>query len=1251
MTRLWTAVLCLTFLSLLSSFANAAPPDRITRPVDPARTQTIPGHLRSAAQPQFDAGPADPAMVIEDMVVLIKPSAAEQTDLERMLVDQQNPASPLFRQWLTPQQFGERFGLSASDEAKLTRWLTSAGFTVMRHSRARNWIAFRGTAGQVAQSLGTPIHRFQVNGQVHFANTRDPAVPEALSDVVGGFLGLNDFHLQPFVRVVPDPDFNSGASHFLAPADYATIYDIVPLYSAGIDGTGQSIAVVGESEVNLSDIDAFRSRYGLPANDPKLIPYTGTSPGFNGAELEGDLDLEWAGAIAPGAAIYYVYGPDAIEAIVAAVEMNVAPVISVSYGDCEVDFAAPFYRSIAQQANAQGITILNAAGDSGAAGCDSQGAEPFATRGEMVDFPAVLPEVTGVGGTEFVEGSGSYWGSNSTNLGSALSYIPESAWNETSGAGLAAGGGGASLFYAQPGWQAAPGVPPDSARHVPDVALSAALHDGYVITYEGLNVAVGGTSAPTPSLAGVIALLNHYQISQGFQSQSGMGNINPQLYRMFQSVPAAFHDVTVGNNVIPCAQGSPDCATGSFGYAAATGYDMATGLGSIDANLLVTQWNTQKAGVTVVLEAEAQATVNDMVTATVTVFGRPGGPGGNPTGPVSFSIGGFALGSGTLSSDGTAIVKFPLYQLGVGTFTLAAVYSGDSVFSGASATTQIQVTLPANGSAIVISGPNTVFAEPPDAAGLSWQTNIRLSETAGVPALITGFSIDGATQPLASYFPSTAIPANGTVQAAVVFRNLATPVTRTFAITGTDAAGKSWTRQLSVVYYPEPTYVDFNLTATPLEVTQNPAADPSCQWAAQIHVDEAGGYESSVTGLLAGSTDLSSQIASVFGTTRLEAWGSLAGTICFGGIIPPASSYIEVNLASGVAQEVLVEFNGPPAAPAMLSATPNIINLASAAGQPAQASLSLAISDAIQQWTAAVYPANRTTGWLSVSQLSGTGPAMIALTASGAGFEPGVYQATIVIASQNAQPQQIAVPVMFVLGGSSSGTVVTGVANAASQQTTASAGTVLEITGSNLANTTVTPTGSPLPYSVGGVSSTVNGVAAPIIFVSPSLVKIQVPYEAGAGSGVVGINNNGQIAGFPLQIAAAAPGIFADTNGNLTPQGSVPQGAGTALTATGVGDVSPALRTGFAAPPLTDLVVTPVLPVAVTVGGSPALLQSVNMMPGSEGIAAVSFLVPASVPVGTQPVVLTVGGVSSPPVNVMVMALSLWAFLSGGVTK
>jgi uncharacterized protein (TIGR03437 family) len=858
----------------------------------------------------------------------------------------------------------------------------------------------------------------------------------------------------------------------------------------------------------------------------------------------------------------------------------------------------------------------------------------------MVNFPAVLPEVTGAGGTEFVEGTGTYWAStNSANFGSALSYIPEAAWNESSAAGLGAGGGGASLFYSRPSWQTGPGVPNDTARHVPDVALTAAIHDASLITFQGANLAVAGTSAVAPSLAGIVALLNQYQVTQGFQAAPGLGNINPQLYRLAETMPSAFHDITTGNNIVPCAQGSPDCLTGSFGYTAGPGYDMATGLGSVDANTLVTQWNKQSAGVTVALASASRASLNDTVTATATVSAQPGAPSAAPTGTVYFSIAGIALGSASLTSGGTASLSFPVYQLGAGAFILSAVYSGDTVFSSGGATKLIEITAPASASAIVPSGPNTVWASPPDAEGLSWQTTLSLQDASGVPALLTGFSIDGQTQTLSQYFPSPDIPGNGAIQTTVVFRNLTTPLTRTFAFTGIDATGQSWSRQLSVRYESLLPLPNFNLAATPPIVSQNPAAEPSFQWAAAIRVDERGGIESSITGLVAGSVSLAAQIPAIFGTTRLEAWGSLAGTICFSGIVPPASNYIEVELSSGVAQEVAASFTGPPANPVTISANPASLTLATpSAGHPAQTTLAIGISDNTQAWTALVYPANPTTAWLSVSQLSGTGAATITLTATGTGFEPGVYRATIVIQSPNAVPQSIQVPVMFVLGGSS-GTVINSVADPATYRTIGSPGMLFSLFGSNLANTTQSASGNPLPYTLAGVRATVNGVGAPVLYVSPNQINIQVPYSVGAGPAVLGVNNNGQIAGFPFQITPAAPGIFANTSGSLVPQASVLQDGIATLFVNGVGDV-PELETGFSPSPATPLnsLPAPALPLAVTVGGADAFLQFVGIAPGEFGVAQVNFTVPTSVGTGPQPVIVTVNGVSSLAVNLTVMA-------------
>jgi uncharacterized protein (TIGR03437 family) len=920
--------------------------------------------------------------------------------------------------------------------------------------------------------------------------------------------------------------------------------------------------------------------------------------------------------------------------MVSAINTNLAPIISSSWGSCEFNVAQSAYRSIAQQANAQGITILSATGDAGAAGCDIQGAEAFAARGRALSFPAVMPEVTAVGGTQFVEGNGNYWASsNSANSGSALSYIPEAAWNENGTGGLISTGGGASVLYSRPAWQNGPTIPSGDTRFIPDVSLTASSHDGYLITYSGGTFVVSGTSASAPSFAGMIALLNQYQVANGFQKAAGLGNINPQLYRLAQDMPGAFHDVTAGDNIVPCVLGSPDCATGSYGYRADIGYDLATGLGSVDANTLVTKWNTptNASSVRLVL-GSSRVTLND--TITVTAFVTPLTGSGTPTGSINFSAGalGIALGSTPLTSRAgqgqAADLTFPAYLLGTGSFALTASYSGDAAYSGAGANASVTITLPTKGAAIIPSAAQTIWPNIPDSQGLSWTTNITLREAAGVPALITGFTIDGQPQPLAQYFPSPQILPGTTVRTTVVFRDMPTPITRSFGFTGTDATGQDWTRQLFVTYVPMFTFNFFDISATPLVVTQNTAADPSCQWAVQVNVNDIGGFQSSVTNLWIGnaSQSLASQIPAIFGTTRLDAWNGLQGTFCFGGITPPATSYIEVDLSSGAAQQVQVSFAGPPANPGKITATPPSVSLAATNKQ----TLAVDLTDKTQSWTASVFPANRTTSWLSLSQRSGTGPAQITLTASAAGFAPGAYRANIVMQSPNAMPQTVTVPVMFVVGANQTGMAITRIANPGSDKPAASPGMLLNVYGTQLANSSQTSKSSPAAYSLAGVSATVNGVACPMLAVAPDQVTIQIPFEVGAGPAVLGINRNGEIAGFQFQLAPSSPGIFPDS------KLSAAQGGYATIYVAGVGEVSPAIKSAYTTSANSSVVPKPVLPLSVTVGGIPAFVQYAAISPGLIGVAQVNFLVPANVPTGPQPVVVTVNGVASPPVNLAV---------------
>ncbi len=570
--------------------------DRISEPIELSRVITLAGHAHPKANARNDRGPVKASFAMPGIILHFKPSQGQQEALDQLLQDLQNPASPNYHAWLTPERFADRFGMSANDMGKVSSWLKAEGFTIGHAARGRSWIVFSGTAEQVRRAFHTDIRHYAADGEIHYANSADPAIPAALKDVVSGIENLNDFIpvANPPFKALPDMTFASGA-HLLAPDDLATIYDMTPLYKAGIDGTGQSMAIVGQSSIEMSDIQAFRSKFNLPSQTPQVIlvpdlPDPGTTAGLG----EADLDLEWSGAVARNATQIYVYSSNGFNAIQYVIDQNLAPVVSSSISNCEGLYDLSFYRSLAQQANAQGITWINSAGDAGAAACDPNGAT-VAQNGARVRFPASIPEVTGVGGTEFNDAGGSYWKStNDANGASAVSYIPEMAWNEVSTLhALWAGGGGASGYYPKPAWQTGPGVPNGEYRDVPDVSLAAASQVGYYAISDTVAKYYYGTSGAAPSFAGMVVLANQYLVSSGAQAQPGLGNINPALYQMAQANAAVFHDITAGSNIVPCAAGSPDCPNGSLGYNAGPGYDQATGLGSPDAYNLVHNWIAQ----------------------------------------------------------------------------------------------------------------------------------------------------------------------------------------------------------------------------------------------------------------------------------------------------------------------------------------------------------------------------------------------------------------------------------------------------------------------------------------------------------------------------------------------------------------------------------------------------------------------------------------------------------------------------------
>jgi subtilase family serine protease len=588
------------------------PPRRIQEDLNDGRRFALAGNTPPAAMRQDDQGEVETSFQIKKITLHFKMSNAQRADLNRLLQRQQDRSSSDYHKWLTPEEYADRFGMNQRDLQRVSQWLQNQGLTVAEIPRSRTWITVAGTATAVRYAFQTSIHRYSVNGRNHYANSSDPVLPRALQGVVEGIRGLNDFNLKPHVvrsntvSVVPKFTSNISGSHFIAPDDFATIYNIHTLYNSGIDGTGEKIAVAGQTDIDLADIRAFRAAAGLSANDPQIV-LDGDDPGtIADDEAEADLDIEWAGAVARNATVIYVNSSDVLNSAVYAIDNNVAPVLSISYGLCEAQFGAASANSLSsifQQANAQGITIVTASGDSGAADCDYQtstSSPPVtaATHGLAVDMPASSPNVTAMGGTTLQEGSGTYWNTtNNSSNGSAISYIPEIAWNDTSLVSeLTASGGGKSSFFAKPSWQKGANVPNDAARDVPDLALSSSPnHDGFLICSSGSCVngfrntdtsltVVGGTSVAAPSFAGIVVLLNQ-------QTKTSQGNINANLYSLASFSPDAFHDITSGNNQVPCTEASPDCPTGGvIGYSAGTGYDQVTGLGSIDALNLINEW-------------------------------------------------------------------------------------------------------------------------------------------------------------------------------------------------------------------------------------------------------------------------------------------------------------------------------------------------------------------------------------------------------------------------------------------------------------------------------------------------------------------------------------------------------------------------------------------------------------------------------------------------------------------------------------
>jgi subtilase family serine protease len=685
----------------------------VTQHVDEGNRVILQGNTRPEARFENDRGPVAGDFPMEHMLLQLRRSPEQELALQQFIDELHTQGSPNYHEWISAEQFGEKYGVAKQDLDAVVRWLEGQGFRVNVVYASGMVIDFSGTAAEVRRAFQTDIRQFEIKGELHTANNSDPRIPAALAPVVSGVVSLHNFQPRAMHQMhEARPNFtftdSQGITNYaVVPADLATIYNLNPLFSAGFTGRGQTIVFIEDTNVfTAADWTKFRSTFGLSSYTSGSFttvhpaPSSGanncTNPGvISPNDAEAILDAEWASAAAPNAAIRMASCADtattfggliALQNILNASSQAPA-IVSISYGQCEtVNGAAAnqAYYSAYQQAVSEGVSVFVAAGDSGADGCDNSAAQ--ATHGIGVNAFASTPYNVAVGGTDFSDtyaGTNStYWNSSNTaTFGSARSYIPETPWNNSCAGTListfegysptygpnslcnsplgsflattVAGGGGPSgcatgapspvgssivsgtcQGWAKPSWQSILGNPSDGVRDTPDVSLFAAdgLWGHYYVfcwshTAQGGAACTGnpsgwsgagGTSFAAPIMAGIQALINQ-------KVGARQGNPNPAYYQIAAaeygssaassclssngnsvSSSCIFYDVTLGDIDINCT-GSANCylAGGGVGvlstsnssfspaYAATTGWDFATGIGTLNAANLVNNWPGQ----------------------------------------------------------------------------------------------------------------------------------------------------------------------------------------------------------------------------------------------------------------------------------------------------------------------------------------------------------------------------------------------------------------------------------------------------------------------------------------------------------------------------------------------------------------------------------------------------------------------------------------------------------------------------------
>jgi subtilase family serine protease len=464
-----------SFFALLSQNTGRRATALIHDAVDENKLVTLGGNTRPEANAENDLGAVGDSLTLHHMMLQLKRSPEREQMAAQFVAELHDPKSPNFHKWITAEEFGKNYGLAESDIKTISGWLESQGFTVNSVYPSGTVIDFSGSAGQVNRAFHTAIHNLDVNGVRHIANMGDPQIPAALAPAVAGVVSMHDFMPRKMSRPKYTFTYNRVVYQAVVPADLATIYDFNPLFTKGITGSGQTIAVIEDTDLyNSQDWTNFRKTFGLTQYSSGSLSTTHpagsgnnscSDPGVNSDDSEAALDAEWASAAAPGATVMVAACADTEVTFGGFIAMqnlingsNPPSVISVSYGNCEAENGASSNASIYslyQQAVAEGVSVFVSSGDEGAASCDAGFAN--AVHGIGISSYASTPYNVAVGGTDFSDlysnTVNTYWSkTNTATYGSAISYIPEIPWNDSCANNIFASYEGYATVYGASGF-------------------------------------------------------------------------------------------------------------------------------------------------------------------------------------------------------------------------------------------------------------------------------------------------------------------------------------------------------------------------------------------------------------------------------------------------------------------------------------------------------------------------------------------------------------------------------------------------------------------------------------------------------------------------------------------------------------------------------------------------------------------------------------------------------------------------------